>query len=108
MHITDPGKLQPQSKEEAKSAIKRITETQDRLSIISTEESSEYPSEYIDFNERLADDLDAPGALAVFFDWIRNINILIDSKEISIVDAQKGNSFISYFDSILRLFLKKM
>ncbi|MEC7980609.1 MAG: cysteine--tRNA ligase [Candidatus Neomarinimicrobiota bacterium] len=94
-------------RKEAKSAIKRITETQDRLSIISTEESSEYPSEYINFNERLADDLDAPGALAVFFDWIRNINILIDSKEISIVDAQKGNSFISYFDSIFAIVPQK-
>ena len=94
-------------RKEAKSAIKRITETQDRLSIISSEESSEYPSEYINFNERLADDLDAPGALAVFFDWIRNINILIDSKEISIVDAQKGNSFISYFDSIFAIVPQK-
>ena len=46
------------------------------------------------------DDLDTPNALAIFFNWVRLTNQNIDQKNISKDEAEMGNAFIEYFNSI--------
>ena len=65
------------------------------------------PEEFKKFNACLANDLDTPGALAIFFDWIRKINSLLDQNKLSAEDIARGNSFISFFDSIFAILPQK-
>ena len=58
------------------------------------------PEEAEDFKLALCDDLDSPKALAIFFDWLRKTNKKLDGNKLSKLDANKGNNFISFFDSI--------
>ena len=90
-------------RDEAKSAIRRIGEVRQRLQDISSEVSTALPNEVNDFNESLMDDLDTPKALAAFFNWIRLTNQNIDQKNISKVEAEMGNAFIEYFNSIFAI-----
>ena len=94
-------------KREAKSAIARISNTRERLTEINNERSKDYPEEFKKFNACLANDLDTPGALAIFFDWIRKINSLLDQNKLSTEDIARGNSFISFFDSIFAILPQK-
>jgi len=94
-------------KREAKSAIARISNTRERLTEINNESSKDYPEEFKKFNACLANDLDTPGALAIFFDWIRKINSLLDQNKLSTEDIARGNSFISFFDSIFAILPQK-
>ncbi len=87
-------------KHEAKMAIQRISELKDRLSQYGKSEENNLPEEAKDFKMALCDDLDSPKALAIFFDWLRKTNKKLDSKKLSKLDANKGNNFISFFDSI--------
>jgi cysteinyl-tRNA synthetase len=87
-------------KNEAKSAISRIEEIRQRLLEIESRKSESLPSEANEFNEALKDDLDTPKALAVFFNWIRLTNQKIDDSTISKEEAEMGNTFIEYFNSI--------
>ena len=90
-------------RDEAKSAIRRIGEVRQRLQDISSEVSTALPNEVNDFNESLMDDLDTPKALAAFFNWVRLTNQNIDQKNISKVEAEMGNAFIEYFNSIFAI-----
>ena len=90
-------------RDEAKSAIRRIVEVRQRLQDISSEVSTALPNEVNDFNESLMDDLDTPKALAAFFNWVRLTNQNIDQKNISKVEAEMGNAFIEYFNSIFAI-----
>ena len=90
-------------RDEAKSAIRRIVEVRQRLQDISSEVSTALPDEVNDFNESLMDDLDTPKALAAFFNWVRLTNQNIDQKNISKVEAEMGNAFIEYFNSIFAI-----
>ena len=44
---------------------------------------------------------------AIFFDWIRKINSLLDQNKLSAEDIARGNSFISFFDSIFAILPQK-
>jgi len=87
-------------KHEAKMAIQRITELKDRLSQFEKSGKNNLPEEAEDFKLALCDDLDSPKALAIFFDWLRKTNKKLDGNKLSKLDANKGNNFISFFDSI--------
>ena len=90
-------------KDEAKSAIGRIEEFRQRLLDLSKIISEKLPKEADDFNEALQDDLDTPKALAVFFNWIRLTNQKIDKKIFTKQEAEAGNRFIQYFNSIFAI-----
>ena len=90
-------------KNEAKSAISRIEEVRQRLLDVTKNVSQFLPKEATDFNEALKDDLDTPKALAIFFNWLRLTNQLIDKKSLSKDQAEMGNAFINHFDSIFAI-----
>ena len=90
-------------KDEAKSAIGRIEEFRQRLLDLSKTISEKLPKEADDFNDALQDDLDTPKALAVFFNWIRLTNQKIDKKIFTKQEAEAGNRFIEYFNSIFAI-----
>ena len=90
-------------KDEAKSAIGRIEEFRQRLLDLSKTISEKLPKEADDFNDALQDDLDTPKALAVFFNWIRLTNQKIDKKIFTKQEAEAGNRFIQYFNSIFAI-----
>ena len=90
-------------KDEAKSAIRRIEELRQRLLDISNIVSEKLPKNAVHFNESLQDDLDTPKAFASFFNWIRLTNQKIDQKKLSKNEAEKGNAFIKYFNSVFAI-----
>ena len=90
-------------KDEAKSAIRRIEELRRRLLDISNIISDKLPKNAVHFNESLQDDLDTPKAFATFFNWIRLTNQKIDQKKLSKNEAEKGNAFIEYFNSVFAI-----
>ena len=75
-------------KNEALKVTQRINTFYERLLDLSEncDETNDLPSEYSLFEKALDDDLNAPEALAVFFDWMRKTNIKIDSN--SLVDNE--------------------
>ncbi len=85
---------------EAKASIQRIQSLKDRLLDITKIAADEYPDEKSNFDTALEDDLDAPNALAVFFDWVRTTNVALDKDELSEDAIAKGLNFIAYFDDI--------
>ncbi len=92
---------------EAKMAIQRILELNDRLDqFVSTEEKG-LPVEAENFKLALSDDLDSPKALAIFFDWLRKTNRKLDSNKLSQSDIDKGKNFIYLLDSLYSLLNKK-
>ena len=92
---------------EAKMAIQRILELNDRLDqFVSTEEKG-LPVEAENFKLALSDDLDSPKALAIFFDWLRKTNRRLDSNKLSQSDVDKGKNFIYLLDSLYSLLNKK-
>jgi len=96
-----------EKKHEAKMAIQRILELNDRLNqFVSTEEKG-LPVEAENFKLALSDDLDSPKALAIFFDWLRKTNRRLDSNKLSQSDIDKGKNFIYLLDSLYSLLNKK-
>ena len=92
---------------EAKMAIQRILELNDRLDqFVSTEEKG-LPVEAENFKLALSDDLDSPKALAIFFDWLRKTNRRLDNNKLSQIDIDKGKNFIYLLDSLYSLLNKK-
>ena len=92
---------------EAKMAIQRILELNDRLDqFVSTEEKG-LPVEAENFKLALSDDLDSPKALAIFFDWLRKTNRRLDRNKLSQSDIDKGKNFIYLLDSLYSLLNKK-
>ena len=59
-----------------------------------------YPAEYKEFRKNMNNDLDTPKSLAVFFDWMKIINMQLDQKSISNDDLGKSWEFLKVFDSI--------
>ena len=66
---------------EAKASIQRIQSLKDRLRDLTKYSSDEFPTEKSKFDKALENDLDAPNALAVFFDWIRSTNSALDKNK---------------------------
>ncbi len=91
---------------EAKASIQRIQSLKDRLQDLAKRSSNEFPPEKSKFDKALENDLDAPNALAVFFDWIRTTNSALDKNGFSEDECAKGLNFIAYFDGVFGVLSK--
>ena len=51
----------------------------------------------------MKDDLDSPKAFAIFFEWLKDINLMIDKGTVSQTQAAKAINFINFFDYIFQV-----
>ena len=94
---------------EAKTAIQRVTDVQQRLFELSgsDREESSMPDEFEEFVAALDDDLDTPKAFAIFFGWIRSMNKLLDREELMLSQINGGLEFIKKFDDLFAIIPEK-
>ncbi len=91
--------------EAAKSGIERIENLLHRLHDVSDIESHEKAEELIEraknqFGNAMDDDLNTNVALASVFDFVREVNNLIDANTLSIEEARKVQTFFAEFDAV--------
>ncbi len=67
-------------KHEALKAVQRVQSFWDRIQELDEGEAAIMPNAYDEFKSALSNDLDAPGALGVMFEYIREINQKIDNE----------------------------
>ena len=87
----------------AKKAISRITNLKHKLIPIAKDKIQAFPNAKKRFHEALKDDLDSPKAFAIFFEWLKDINLMIDNGTISETEAAKSINFINFFDYIFQV-----
>ena len=87
----------------AKKAISRITNLKHKLIPIAKDKIQAFPNAKKRFHEALKDDLDSPKAFAIFFEWLKDINLMIDNGTISQTEAAKSINFINFFDYIFQV-----
>ena len=90
----------------AKKAISRITNLKHKLIPITKDKIQAFPNAKKRFHEALKDDLDSPKAFSIFFEWLKDINLMIDSGTISETEAAKSINFINFFDYIFQVIPK--
>ena len=90
----------------AKKAISRITNLKHKLIPIAKDKIQAFPNAKKRFHEALKDDLDSPKAFAIFFEWLKDINLMIDNGTISETEAAKSINFINFFDYIFQVIPK--
>ena len=90
----------------AKKAISRITNLKHKLIPIAKDKIQAFPNCQKRFHEALKDDLDSPKAFAIFFEWLKDINLMIDNGTISETEAAKSINFINFFDYIFQVIPK--
>jgi cysteinyl-tRNA synthetase len=97
-------------KHEAVQVVQRITDLFDRLLSINktVENDGSLPEEYSQFEGALDNDLDTPGALAIFFEWVRKTNIKLDSGSLREKEAVTGLNFLDKVNSIFDLIQEKI
>jgi len=90
---------------EARTAIQRITDAQQRLFELkdSAQTESSMPDEFEEFVAALDNDLDTPKAFAIFFGWIRSMNNLLDKGELMLSQINGGLEFIGKFDDLFAI-----
>ena len=91
--------------QEARTAIQRITDIQQRLFELkdSAKTESSMPDEFEEFVAALDDDLDTPKAFAIFFGWIRSMNNLLNKGELMLSQINGGLEFIGKFDDLFAI-----
>jgi cysteinyl-tRNA synthetase len=92
--------------EAAKSAIERLTNLMRRLQDANGKTAVEKITHLIGkvqacFGSAMDDDLNASVALASLFDFVRDVNNLLDSNELSKAEAETVFTLIEGFDSVL-------
>ena len=90
----------------AKKAISRITNLKHKLIPIAKDKIQAFPNAKKRFHDALKDDLDSPKAFAIFFEWLKDINLMIDNGTISQTEAAKSINFINFFDYIFQVIPK--
>ena len=90
----------------AKKAISRITNLKHKLIPIAKDKIQTFPNAKKRFHEALKDDLDSPKAFSIFFEWLKDINLMIDNGTISETEAAKSINFINFFDYIFQVIPK--
>ena len=90
----------------AKKAISRITNLKHKLIPIAKDKIQAFPNAKKRFHEALKDDLDSPKAFSIFFEWLKDINLMIDNGAISETEAAKSINFINFFDYIFQVIPK--
>jgi len=90
---------------EAKTAIQRVTDVQQRLIELldSNQKESSMPDEFEEFIAALDDDLNTPKAFAIFFGWIRSMNKLLDGGKFMLSQINGGLEFIKNFDDLFAI-----
>ena len=96
----------------AKESLRRIDDFIERLSFVKTESNESLEKQIEEkaingFQKALADDLNISLALASIFDFIHEINVLIDQNKISKDEAKRAISFMQKIDKVLGLNLGK-
>ena len=91
--------------QEARTAIQRITDIQQRLFELkdSAQTGGPMPDEFEEFIAALDDDLDTPKAFAIFFGWIRSMNNLLDKGKLMLSQVNGGLEFIGKFDDLFAI-----
>jgi cysteinyl-tRNA synthetase len=94
--------------EAAKNALQRLYDFEDNLKLVKGEKDNPEVVPILekaksDFENALDDDLNTSEALGVVFSLVKEINRLIDEKNISRSDASKALEMINSFDSVLGL-----
>ena len=79
-----------------------------RSMVLSVENDGSLPEEYSQFESALDNDLDTPGALAVFFEWVRKTNIKLGSGSLQEKEAVIGLNFLDKVNSIFDLIQEKI
>ena len=92
--------------EAAKGAIERLANLQRRLQDARGKGNKEKISQLIlkvqaDFGEAMDDDLNISIALSVLFDFVRDVNSLLDNNEMNKSEAENVSSVIVDFDKVL-------
>jgi cysteinyl-tRNA synthetase len=90
----------------AKSAIERLLNLQRRLKDANGKGDPAKVNELIEwvhrcFGEAMDDDLNISVALASLFEFVRDVNNLLDSNAVGSTEAQRIASEIEYFDKVL-------
>ncbi len=96
-------------KHEALKVVQRINDFYERLLDLSAkcDKTGALPEAYNLFENALADDLNTPEALAVFFEWLRKTNAQIDDNSLKDKDIISAINFIEKFNSVFDLIAKK-
>ncbi|MBI2669601.1 MAG: cysteine--tRNA ligase [Candidatus Yanofskybacteria bacterium] len=99
---------------QTEAAVNRLAEFTNRLKNIekSLLRSSTPKLELIEkikenFEKEMDDDFNTPKAIASLFDFVREVNPLIDERKISSEDAKKSLEMLNEFDQILSIIPKK-
>jgi cysteinyl-tRNA synthetase len=92
--------------EAAKSAVERLSNAMRRLQDINDKSSGEKISQLIGnvekcFGDAMDDDLNVSVALASLFDFVREINSLLDANKVSKQEAAQVYSLLKSFDEVL-------
>ena len=87
----------------AKKAISRVVNVKYKLISVAKDKIQSFPNVKEKFHEALNDDLDTPKAFAIFFEWLKDINLAIDNKSISQTVAAKSLNFVNFFDFIFQV-----
>ncbi|SVB38668.1 uncharacterized protein METZ01_LOCUS191522 [marine metagenome] len=93
-------------KHQADKVLHRLSDFKDRVTqqkLISNN-SSNLPDEFYQFCAAMDDDLDAPKALAVYFNWMKEINKKMDHGSKSPELLSSARNFLDAFDNIFGLF----
>lgn len=96
-------------KHEALKVVQRINDFYERLLDLSAkcDKTGALPEAYNLFEKALADDLNTPEALAVFFEWLRKTNAQIDDNSLKDKDIISAINFIEKFNSVFDLIVEK-
>ena len=96
-------------KHEGDKVVRRISDLYSRLEKRNASEiaNGTLPEAYSKFRDRMNDDLDSPRALAVFFDWMKFVNIKIDQKNISESELGEAWEFMLAFESVFGFIQKQ-
>lgn len=94
---------------EALKVVQRINDFYERLLDLSAkcDKTGALPEAYNLFENALADDLNTPEALAVFFEWLRKTNAQIDDNSLKDKDIISAINFIEKFNSVFDLIVEK-
>jgi cysteinyl-tRNA synthetase len=55
------------------------------------------------FHEKMQDDFNTPDAITVMFEWVGDVNILLQQKEVSLADLQAAETLFNKMNSVLRI-----
>ena len=94
----------------ARFTLQRITGIYNRLANLKKNDSSRsiLPLEFKEFILALDDDLNTPKALAIFFTWIKSVNIKLDNNQnINIEEINGAIDFLNKVDNIFGLLIKE-